>query len=129
MRHKVAIAAAIVCLDWLVKWWVVSSGEFHIRNTGVSFGLGGPGLVMLGLAVIIILGYKDKRVWSETGWWLMLGGITANLGERLIMGGISDYMKVPLIGLWFNLADAAIMLGCIAILSTRGYNNRHENNL
>lgn len=116
MKRKLLILVIALVGDWLSKWLVFQWGFERKVNSGVSFGVGGNALVVVGLLVMALVGYKYRRMWGYSGWWLMLGGVVANLGERIVTGRVSDWIFVGIAGLWFNLADVFIMLGCSLIL-------------
>lgn len=92
------------------------------RNRGVAFGLfphGGTVVVVATLfALGVLLAYfvthaHAPLLWLPTG--LLLGGAGGNLLDRVRGDGVIDFINVPL---WpaFNLADAAITFGVIALL-------------
>jgi signal peptidase II len=130
-----ALAAAVVGLDQLTKHTIANSTAaqegrsvflgvhlVHVRNHGVAFGfLSGGGAVVLAvtlLALTALLVYFALRparrwLWLPTG--LLLGGAVGNLIDRVAQGSVTDFIKLPL---WpaFNLADAAITFGVLALL-------------
>jgi len=94
----------------------------NTRNTGVAFGfLSGGGTLVAGLAALALLAllaffatHMDRRlVWLPTG--LLVGGAAGNLVDRAREGSVTDFVDLPL---WpaFNLADAAITIGVLALL-------------
>jgi signal peptidase II len=46
---------------------------------------------------------------------MILGGIAGNFIDRLVLGGVTDFLKI---GPWpaFNVADSALTLGIIALV-------------
>jgi signal peptidase II len=139
-RRRAFVRAAIVmvvvlALDRITKSAVVSGiavGDVHkflpgvqlvhVRNAGVAFGFlsGGGALVLVVtlLALGALLAYFVLRpqragLWLPTG--LLLGGAFGNLIDRVASGSVTDFIKLPL---WpaFNLADAAITFGVLALL-------------
>jgi signal peptidase II len=130
-----AVAAGVLALDQATKAIVrdsIGRGEsvdvipgvdlINTRNTGVAFGLfsGGGALVAIvaGLALIALLAFffthlGRRLVWLPTG--LLIGGAAGNLLDRAIEGSVTDFVDLPL---WpaFNVADAAITIGVIALL-------------
>jgi signal peptidase II len=129
------VAGVVVAADQLTKAIVRSSvgrGEevdlvlgFHLvntRNTGVAFGFlsSGGALVgiIAGLALAALLAFflthaERPLVWLPTG--LLIGGAAGNLIDRAAEGSVTDFVDPP----WwpaFNLADAAITIGVIALL-------------
>jgi signal peptidase II len=94
----------------------------HTRNTGVAFSaLSGGGALptVIGiLAVVALLAFFFTHlgrplVWLPTG--LLLGGAAGNLIDRLRLGAVTDFVKLPH---WpaFNLADVAITVGVVALV-------------
>ncbi len=94
----------------------------NVRNRGVAFGFfenGGTLLVAIAvLALIALLAYfathaRRPLVWLPTG--LLLGGAAGNLVDRAREGAVTDFVDLPL---WpaFNLADASITIGVLALL-------------
>jgi signal peptidase II len=94
----------------------------HVRNSGVAFGLlaDGGALLVVGAAVALlallafVLGHSGRPlVWLPAG--LLLGGAAGNLLDRLRVGSVTDFLKLPA---WpaFNVADIAITCGVVALL-------------
>jgi signal peptidase II len=94
----------------------------NTRNTGVAFGFfsGGGTIVALvaALALAALLFFFATHlarplVWLPTG--LLVGGAVGNLIDRAREGAVTDFVDLPL---WpaFNVADAAITIGVLALL-------------
>jgi signal peptidase II len=94
----------------------------HTVNDGVAFSVsaGGPRIVVvvIALAIAAIVAYfvthvHRRLLWLPAG--LLVGGAVGNLVDRVRTGAVTDFIKLPH---WpaFNLADAAITLGVIALL-------------
>jgi signal peptidase II len=129
------VAALVVVADQALKQVVVSSIErghsenvffgidiTYVRNHGVAFGaLGGGGSLivvltataLLGLAVYFALNARRAALWLPVG--MVAGGALGNLADRARDGSVIDYLDPSL---WpaFNLADAAIVIGILALL-------------
>lgn len=94
----------------------------HVQNTGIAFGLFAEhaalltALTLLALAVLVayFARHASRRLlWVPTG--LMLGGAAGNLIDRARLGAVTDFVDPP----WwpaFNLADAAITIGVLALV-------------
>lgn len=93
-----------------------------VRNSGVAFGqLSGGGVIvalLAGLVLSALLWYflrhlSTPMIWLATG--LVLGGAVSNIIDRIRVGAVSDFIKLPH---WpaFNFADAAITVGVIALV-------------
>jgi signal peptidase II len=94
----------------------------HVRNSGVAFSMlsdGGWLPTIIGLAAVSALlaffftHLRRPLVWLPTG--LLVGGAAGNLIDRLRVGSVTDFIKLPH---WpaFNLADIAITVGVIALV-------------
>lgn len=92
------------------------------HNRGVAFGLAGGagvGLVLLGIAALLVIAYLFSREASASGAWLavglLAGGALGNLADRVRADEVTDYIDV---GSWpaFNLADVAITCGVVLLV-------------
>ena len=100
-----------------------------VWNPGISYGLlpGGSELqkwllVAFSLAMSVILSWWLFRAgtrWLALGLGLVVGGALGNVVDRLAYGAVADFFHFHAFGYsWyvFNVADAAIVLGVVAIL-------------
>jgi signal peptidase II len=94
----------------------------NTRNTGVAFGAfqGGGALVsvLIGLSLALLLGYfavNRERPWLWLPVGLLLGGALGNLADRARVGAVIDFVD-PVAWPAFNLADACIVVGVLALL-------------
>ena len=94
----------------------------NTRNTGVAFGaLQGAGLIvaiLIGLSLALLIGYfvanRDMPwLWLPVG--LLLGGAVGNLIDRAVEGAVIDWID-PVAWPAFNVADACIVVGVVALL-------------
>jgi signal peptidase II len=94
----------------------------NTRNTGVAFGaLQGGGLVvaaLIALSLTLLLAYfalnaTTRWLWLPVG--LILGGALGNLIDRIRLGAVIDFID-PVAWPAFNLADASIVVGVLALL-------------
>jgi signal peptidase II len=130
-----ATAGVVVAIDQATKQLAVSriarGDEVNVffgldftnaRNTGVAFGaLEGGGAVvaiLIGLSLALLLGYftlnREKPwLWLPVG--LLLGGALGNLADRAREGAVIDFID-PVAWPAFNLADACIVIGVLALL-------------
>jgi signal peptidase II len=140
------VAAAIVVVDQLAKWWVVSAmalGETHslipgifflhrVENSGGAFGLlpGAGSFIALGAVaaaiLIVLVVHKLEGRLESVAMGLVLGGAVGNLIDRIFRGpGVLDGKVVDFLrfDFWesfpaFNVADSGITIGaCLAILT------------
>lgn len=138
------LAAAVVILDQLAKWWALAALPFRqpvellpffnltlVFNRGAAFSfLAGAGgwqrLLFIGLALAIA---AVLATWLARSAWrrrplaatlaLILGGAIGNVIDRVRFGHVVDFLDFHLAG-WhwpaFNIADAAITVGAIGLL-------------
>ncbi|HSZ73706.1 MAG TPA: signal peptidase II [Rhizomicrobium sp.] len=98
-------------------------------NPGISYGLfpahnlwGSLALGLFSAIAIVALGWwmwRSERRLLASGLGLVVGGAIGNLIDRLIYGAVADFFHFHAFGYdWyvFNVADAAITFGVIALL-------------
>jgi signal peptidase II len=138
------IAAVVLVLDQLSKWWILSVVRLperatievlwplqftRIWNQGVSFGLlqAEQGLVRWGLVAFSLAVAVMLAVWarSQTRWLpalglaLIMGGAVGNAIDRARFGAVVDFIDVQRLGFFpwiFNVADSGITVGVILLL-------------
>ena len=139
------VAAAVIALDQVLKALVrggVEVGEVrdlvafvdlvHVRNRGVAFSAleDQTALVVVVIAVAMagLLWYFARHaarplMWLPTG--LLVGGAVGNLVDRIRLGAVTDFLKLPN---WpaFNVADIAITVGVVGLLVVVERNERAD---
>ena len=146
-KYHIIIAALVVLLDRISKWAVsqritlhdsidVVPGIFrltHVQNQGAAFGLFSESpsewkVTMLilfsvaALAVVSTLLWKNGNAMNATAIALSLvfGGALGNLWDRVLNGRVIDFFDFYLGSHhWpaFNVADSAIVIGALLLLS------------
>ena len=107
------LAALVILLDQVSKWWVVSvvmqppriievAPFFNLvltHNTGVSFGLGSgsSAWILIGLSLAIVAGLlfwlrSQDRSLPAAGLGLVIGGALGNVIDRLYAPGVIDFL-------------------------------------
>lgn len=139
-RLALLVAAAILAVDQLVKWWVVATlpGEpkvlidgflqlRYVTNFGAAFSIldGFGSVIALGAiaaAVFIFVVAVNVTSKGETvALGLVLGGALGNLADRafrgdgFLDGGVVDFVDFSFFPA-FNVADAAITIGAALAL-------------
>ncbi|HEX2273814.1 MAG TPA: signal peptidase II [Acidimicrobiales bacterium] len=134
-----AAAAAVLVADQLTKAWALTAledgpialvGPVRLAltyNSAAAFGLGGafvPFLAVGALVLVIVLvarGDVTRSPVLAAAAGLVVGGAFGNLADRLfrspglLRGAVVDFVDLR----WwpvFNLADAAITCGCVALV-------------
>jgi signal peptidase II len=146
-KYHILIAASVVVLDRFTKWLVAQNitlsdykdvvpGLFrltHVQNQGAAFGLFSDSpsewkVAMLilfsvaALAVVSALLWKNGNAMNATAIALSLvfGGALGNLWDRVVSGKVIDFLDFY-VGShhWpaFNIADSAIVVGALLLLS------------
>ncbi len=101
------------CLDQFSKWFSFSKG-MGVLNTGISFGLFSSSFLTL-IILLIIVGIavlygrtlvKNAPVISG----VFFAGSLSNVADRVLYGGVRDFLPIPFTGVHNNLADWGIVL-------------------
>jgi len=130
----------VLLADLLTKFWVnttIPQGMSiallpgitiaNITNTGALFGMFQGYNTLIAFVTVFVIGlllyfHQDLTQDFENSFFysLLLGGIVGNLVDRIVSGGVQDFIGV-LNWPFFNIADAAATIGItgIIILSIR----------
>lgn len=143
MNRAAWFAALVLFADQLSKWWVVERlrlwrvGTVEIlpvfsftwvENRGISMGLldlGDGGrwiLVAVTAAIALTVAWwlsREENRWDSLALAAILGGAIGNIIDRVRLGFVVDFVHLH-VGARsfyvFNVADAAITLGVLALL-------------
>jgi signal peptidase II len=138
-ERAAVVAAVVLVADQLTKQLVRSSialGEsrhllpgvtlVHAQNSGIAFSLftgSEAGVIVVAAivlaTVLIYFALHRERRWMWLACGLIVGGALGNLIDRLRVGMVTDFIKLPD---WpaFNVADASITLGVLMLLWAAG---------
>ena len=124
------VAAALVVADQLTKYLVSDLNRpleigpifiARILNDAGLFSISIPNAVLITAGTIVCLGLvylltqRIDRPGIRLGLWLVLGGATSNVIDRVLHGGVVDIITIRGVTS-FNLADMMIILGAAALL-------------
>lgn len=104
--------------DKILKYFLLITSRNFLINEGMFFGINTSQLVILfiSLLIIVILYVFKKRFGvGYTGLNIIICGITMNISDRFLWGGVIDYIRFYNI-LSFNLADIIILIGMLAVI-------------
>ena len=141
----VGVCALTFVLDQAHKWWMLTvygieaKGRVpvtsfmdwaYVKNIGISYGLFNQSsmtgqyllalfavVATLALAVWLARGVDTKVLAVSVG--LIMGGALGNGLDRVLHGGVIDYVSLHAFGYYwyvFNIADVAIVAGVIGLL-------------
>lgn len=133
MRFRVWLLVAIFIIDRFVKstmWFTPPQGAaarfLHpVLNQDIAFSISIPFLqrdILLPLIIVLtmVVAYTAFREFQKKHvqffWWGLIGiGALSNILDRIILGGVLDYIDV---GFWpvFNLSDTSITVGIMGLL-------------
>ena len=142
-RKGLGLAAAVLILDQVTKWWILGTVMQPPRiipvtpffnlvmgwNKGISFGFlnsessGGAWLIsLIALAitgVLVVWLYRAERLRVALGIGLIIGGALGNLADRGYWGAVLDFLDFYVGDYhWpaFNVADSGITIGAAALI-------------
>jgi signal peptidase II len=139
---SLALLLLVLAADQLTKAWVLhrvdlSEGPLRVTpfmditlvwNRGISYGLfqaeGAGRWVLVGftvaaIAALLVWLIRARHPMVAFGLAAIVGGAIGNLIDRLVHGAVVDFVFLHAAGFnWyvFNIADAAIVLGVVALL-------------
>lgn len=146
IAHTALVGILVVGADQLSKFLAeryLAGGGVHllgsavglrlVHNKGVAFGLVTSLIVpisIVGIMAILLLWRKmnprgGSRIRGALAIGVLLGGAVGNLLDRVRLGYVVDFIDV---WFWptFNLADVAIVIGCVALVSASWKNEFRE---
>jgi signal peptidase II len=152
IRLGLAVAAIVMVLDQISKWWIITAvmqpprvievtSFFNLVmawNRGVSFSLFTHDaefmpyvLVAVALGIVVFLLSwlrRADRAFLAFAIGMVIGGALGNVIDRLRFGEVADFLDFHVLGYhWpaFNVADTGISVG-VALIVIDGLFGRHE---
>ncbi len=144
-RLGLTIAVLTFLVDQAHKWWFLwayrlSEGQrvtvtpfmdyAYVKNRGISYGLFSLGsmtgqyfLSLFAISATLVLAIwlarlvENRLLAASLG--LLMGGALGNALDRVLHGGVIDYISLHAFGFYwyvFNVADIAIVAGVIGLL-------------
>lgn len=129
-KYRITVFSAFLfalIFDQITKHIASFQGWVEV-NPGISFGLFSGFLLTLGLIIFYISFYQ----WSCPRWQkpypvltgLLLGGAMSNIVDRLVIGGVRDFLPFPFFGIKNNFADWFVVASLL-IIAVKEYT--HDN--
>jgi signal peptidase II len=147
MRLIAIVGVLVFVLDQVTKYYVVHMLELdrvraidvfppylNLRmawNYGINFGLfagdtGTTRWVLIAIALVIcavVLWWVRREpggAWQKVAAGLMVGGALGNVVDRLVYGGVADFLNMSCCGFdnpySFNVADISVFAGAIGMI-------------
>lgn len=117
-----AVFICLLVIDQATKAAAQLQGSVII-NRGISFGFfNSVPSWLLTLLLVLVVGvftwlwstHEEEQAWA--GVWLGAGAIS-NIIDRILFAGVRDWLPVPVLSNYNNLADWYITIGVIVYLS------------
>lgn len=128
MLHKAGMGlpffVGVIFFDQITKWTAVRQGLATV-NTGISFGLFSllPSwllLLLVGIAALVLI-RMGMRTKQPNWWWgLAAASVSSNVIDRIRVGGVIDWLPLPLLNAQNNSADW-ILFFCLFWLFIKEY--------
>ena len=140
-RWLAVCIAGIIAADWLTKAAVQQRLPLRDRRTiidgllsfqhSINHGISWGGLsdthtawrfpliivlTLVGIGATISIMRQSKDRWIHVAGAFVLGGALGNLGDRLLNGGVTDFIFVHFFPYIFNVADIAITIGGVLLV-------------
>jgi signal peptidase II len=139
-RWLALLIACVVAADWASKFMIHNRIPLRARrdvvdgwlsfqhnfNQGIAFSWfkGLPDawrtpllvvLTLVGISATLMVMRQSRDRWIHVAGALVLGGAIGNLGDRLVDGGVTDFIFVHFFPYIFNVADIAISIGGVLL--------------
>jgi len=135
------MAIAVFVVDRVTKSLVVAQIPFgtevpvfghlvgitNVHNSGAAFGLAPAGAAIFLIASIVVaiglvayVARNPGNAWVDSILGLIMGGTLGNGFDRIAYGTVTDFINFHF---WpvFNVADSAISVGVVALISTYAF--------
>ena len=115
VNKEFLLGGLVVLLDQVSK--VVFVSEYI--NIGGVFGIGKDWAWMLfSLMALVVLGWvlaKSERVMERYGLVIILASGLSNLIDRVVLGGVRDFIFWPILNVYGNVSDLLLTIGVIVV--------------
>ncbi len=130
-KYSWGLVLVLVIADQLTKQYALTH-SFAVYNISSALELipsieSLPLFIILLLIIIVWLKHEEKI--TTLSFILIMSGGLSNLLDRFFRVGVVDWIPIPGTGLYNNMADWMITLGCIILIGQLIYENRHSHSL
>lgn len=112
----------LIFLDFTIKYAVIHSSSAYLCNTGVALSIPLPGILLIALWLIFVVGFilyiyrqRTRPLHILLPPFLILAGAIGNGIDRILYGCVIDYIPFFSFSV-FNFADALITIGAILLV-------------
>lgn len=97
----------------------------HVHNRGMAFSMLSGSRVLLILATLALIAAlsffqlrrEDNPALERIGFWCIIGGGLGNLTDRIIFGGVTDFIRLDFVNFAiFNVADIFVCGGAFLVV-------------
>ena len=123
----------VLLLDQISKYYVITYHYPYLLNPGIAFSIPLANSIVSIIVIIVIfwlynfwLNLRTRSLVSSIAMGMIVGGALGNLVDRIHLGAVIDFIKVPY---WptFNVADSAVSIGVILLIWVMRTRNKTKN--
>jgi lipoprotein signal peptidase len=124
------VTSVLILIDQLTKLAAAQLSWPIFLNDQFAFSLPLPSVAMYTIYILVTIGIAVylKRTWSRLNkvqhyaWSFVLAGGLSNIGERLVLGHVRDF--IPIANGMLNAADFFILFGLLLLLTSSRYREK-----
>jgi lipoprotein signal peptidase len=115
-------------VDQSTKWWMRTHGTTQLNQAGI-WGQGDQlNWIVIMLVTLSLVGWKllhsvESSFIERVGWLIILSSGLSNLIDRLLWGGVWDWIVYPVLNVVGNIADVLLGVGLLFVI----FATRHKN--
>lgn len=131
MVKPLFLGVGVLLLDQLTKYGASWFLPIYL-NTGISFGyfegFTVPLLTVFLLGIVLLLFYSFKSIWLQHQYIsaVFFGSAISNVVDRVLFGGVRDWLLIPFTNIYNNIADYLIFFAIIWLLYISKVEKAHD---
>lgn len=118
----VGVTLVTIVVDQLSKWYA-SRMELVQLNSGISFGLFSTQTLTIFLSLFLAIVFlhlgKKYSLQYPGAFGMFIGASLSNILDRILFGGVQDFLPIPFVSLTNNLADWLILVSLVYIMHSQ----------